>query len=131
MQVNEENVLSCIKDILEDVLEDVACSDPHYLIPAVLEKLLDSLPVDMLSSESALNEIGKICPSPMKSYLITNVTALSIKKSVQDLELNQDELRKSVQSICSADQQEIADILKGVLERVYGEGIDYLYVINS
>ncbi|ENN71892.1 hypothetical protein YQE_11429, partial [Dendroctonus ponderosae] len=113
-QVNDENVLSCIKDILEEVLEEVVCADPHYLIPAVLEKLLDNLPVEMISSESALDEI-----------------ALSITKSVQDLELNQDELRKSVESISSADQQEIAEIINGILERVYGEGIGYFYVINS
>lgn len=50
----------CVKDILDETLSEVLCTDPNYLIPKMLEKLLDNLPLELLSTESVLDEIGAI-----------------------------------------------------------------------
>ncbi|KAL1505618.1 hypothetical protein ABEB36_005142 [Hypothenemus hampei] len=110
----EEDSITCIKAILEETLSEVLCYDPHYLIPTVLEQLLDSLPIELVSSKNALDEI-----------------AYFIKSSITDLQLDKHELNKSLERLPSEDKREILDIVQNILERVYGEGIDYLYIINK
>ncbi|XP_066257532.1 cilia- and flagella-associated protein 44 [Euwallacea similis] len=102
-RLSDENIKVCVRDVLEETLKEVLCYDPHYLIPKFLERLIDNLPLDLISSPSALDEI-----------------ALTIKKSVQGVELDEKELGRLIERLSIEDQQDILDILKEILERVYG-----------
>lgn len=50
--------MTCVKDILDETLSEVLSTDPNYLIPKMLEKLVDNLPLELLSTEPVLDEIG-------------------------------------------------------------------------
>ncbi|XP_066154142.1 cilia- and flagella-associated protein 44 isoform X2 [Euwallacea fornicatus] len=101
-QLSDENINACIRDILEETLKKVSCHDPHYLIPKILERLIEHLPLELIFSVSALDEI-----------------ALTIKKSVQGMELDERELQRSIDKLPIEHRQEILDILKEILERIY------------
>ncbi|KAF7286507.1 hypothetical protein GWI33_004914 [Rhynchophorus ferrugineus] len=109
---SSESMINCVNEILAETLSEIFCKDPHYLITTLVEKLLDTLPVEVMSNENVMNQI-----------------ALKVKESTKDLELDKDELKKSIEKIQSAERTDILNIINEILERVYGIGIDFLYII--
>lgn len=57
--------------------------------------------------------------------------ALTIKRSVEAVQLDKDELRKSLEQLPLEAREDVQAILKEILQRVYDTGIDFLYVINQ
>lgn len=74
--------------------------------------LVEQLPIDFLSKN--INFITK-----------------KFKQSLSDTELDEKKLITSVESITSAQREEMNIILDQILQGVFGEGIDYLYIINQ
>ncbi|XP_030750373.1 cilia- and flagella-associated protein 44 [Sitophilus oryzae] len=109
---SEERIMNCVKEILDETISEVLCHDPHYLIPTIIERLLDALPIEIISSEKIMAEI-----------------VLQIKESIQDIPLDKQEFSKSLDRLPSAEKNEILDVVNFIIEQVYGTGIDYLYVI--
>lgn len=123
----------CVKDILDETLSEVLCTDPNYLIPKMLEKLLDNLPLELLSTEPVLDEIGAIACIVTEILILNHFfyAALTIKSSVEGIQLDKDELRKSLEQLPLEAREDVMAILKEILQRVYDTGIDFLYVINQ
>ncbi|XP_050303878.1 cilia- and flagella-associated protein 44 [Anthonomus grandis grandis] len=111
---SEDSMTRCTKEILNEILSEVMIHDPHYLIPKIVERLLDTLPVDFVASDASVDAIAN-----------------SVHEIVSKAELDPEEFSKSLDRLPIADRQVIVDIMKSILEKVYGTGMDYLFVINK
>lgn len=112
-QDSDENILPYVMEIIDETLDDVMCHDPHVFIPALVEKLLECLPSERISSEEVISKI-----------------ALKVKDATKSSYVDAVKLKKSIEQIPPEDQSEAAEIINAILERVYGEGIDYLFVLK-
>ncbi|XP_060530871.1 cilia- and flagella-associated protein 44 [Cylas formicarius] len=110
-QINDEHISSCMKDILDDIVADVFCSGPASFMTALIEQLLENLPLEYLKSNETIDKI-----------------VIKVKQLAEDIPLDKEEIRKSIDKLPIPEKSEVMDIVNAILERVYGEGIDYFLV---
>lgn len=86
---------------------------PHEVMIRMVEKLVESIPINFLMEETSLEVICK-----------------KVEDNMNKNELNPQEMKKSVENIPSVFKEAMEEILNAILERVFGSGIDYLYVMK-
>lgn len=100
---------------MEEIIDEVilTTSKPHEMMTKTVEKLVEAIPIDFLMEETSLEVICK-----------------KVEGSIDKDELKLEELKKSIESIPSQYKEEMQEILNAILDRVFGSGIDYLYVVK-
>lgn len=86
---------------------------PYEVMVRLTNQLVEQLPIDFLSRDENIKMLSE-----------------KMKASLSDTPLDKAKLVASVESITSAQRQEMNVILDKLLEDVYGIGIDYLYIIR-
>lgn len=113
--MSDESFIKCPEEYVEQIIDEVMLikKKPHEVITRMLEKLLDTVPYEVLMEEKSLETICQ-----------------KIEESIEKEELEPEELKKSVESIPSFYKEQMEAILNIILERVFGSGIDYLYIMK-
>ncbi|CAH1956942.1 unnamed protein product [Acanthoscelides obtectus] len=115
ISTSEESLVNCVHELLEDVLDEVmmVAGAPHDVVFKMVNKLVDVIPSEILLSERSLATISD-----------------KIKDIVEGKRLDTDELRSYIERVPQHYREMMAQIINAILERVYGEGIDYIYIIK-
>lgn len=109
----EKFSLDIVENIIDDALELKHELEPHELILDIIEKLVDSLSFDFLEQEESVHFIAQ--------KLMENIVKDSVNRH-EILKLLETEFEK---------RQDVTSFMHLILEKVYGEGIEYLYVVND
>lgn len=103
------------REVLEEIVDDILVNggETSEVLTNLVAKLADQLPFNyVVKTESIDYIVGRI-----RDVLLSGV--------------DRKMLMQSVQSITSVQRDEMNIILHQILERVFGEGIDYLYFIHN
>lgn len=115
MQEPEEQIEARAREILEEIVDAILleAGEPNEVLARLVARLAEELPFSYLTKTESIDYIsGKI-----RDTIFT----------VLDKQL----LMQTVQSITSVQRDEMNIIIDQILERVFGEGIDYLYFIHN
>lgn len=115
LQEDEAGVQSRAREVLEQIVDDVLLNagQINEVLARLVIKLVEELPFDYIMQTESIEHI--VCK-------IKEITLTGVDKKV---------LMESVQSITSVQRDETNIILHEILERVFGEGIDYLCFIHN
>ncbi|CAG9822879.1 unnamed protein product [Phaedon cochleariae] len=114
-EMSDESVNRCAREILEETIDEVLLmkGEVHEVILRLVEKLVESIPIDFLLQDESIQSV-----------------VAKISDVMGNSELDRENLLKSVDSSSSVYRTEMLSILNLLLERVYGTGIDYMYVVK-
>lgn len=103
------------KELLEDVVDEVLLEkgEPHEVLARLVARLVEMLPMDFIKKGESIDYI-----------------ATKARESILSL-TDRKKLTETVDSITSSQREEIVIVLNEIFEKVYGEGIDYLYIIYN
>lgn len=111
-EVTEQDIKECTYELIDEVIDEILLimREPHEVMAKIIVNLVLHIPIDHLMKRSSLLHIID-----------------KIRTSLPEIE--KDVLVESVLSIDSTQAEEIKTLLNGILEEVFGTGIDFIYVI--
>ncbi|CAG9858658.1 unnamed protein product [Phyllotreta striolata] len=114
--MSEMNILKYAKDLLEETLEEILSTkaDPYDNLMKLLEELVSTVPKEFLLDDRSIDSVV----DKVKIYI-------HIHEVVIDIWV------EKVESIESPLKDDVIEFLNIILERVYGTGVDYFYIINK
>lgn len=113
--MSEDNIIKYARELLEETIEDVFLvkDNPYEILTKLLEELVRSVPKEFLLHEDSVGSIVE------KITVYVEIHEVVIEVWVD-----------KVDSVDSPFKEEMIELLNIILEKVFGTGTDYLYVIN-
>ncbi|XP_056639556.1 cilia- and flagella-associated protein 44 isoform X1 [Diorhabda sublineata] len=114
--MSEDSIIKYANELLEDTIDEVLQkeNEPYDVVGELLERLIESIPKEFLFHESSVESIVD-----------------KIGGYINGHELDKERLTNKIESLTSVHKNEILAILDAILKKVYGTGIDYMYVIKN
>lgn len=109
----EKYSMEILENILDDVFDDAAAAEPHKMVLDIVKKLVDSLSTEFLEREESVQFISK-----------------KLMDKIVDDSFNRQEMVQLLRKEF-AELQDVSSLMNLILQEVYGQGIDYLYIIND
>lgn len=116
VEITDMDIIKCATDIVEEILESAIAEKGHSveMITKLVQDLVQELPIDILTKDDVMNMI--LC---------------RLTESLTLIDIDKEELTSSIMSLTGPLADDMRTILAQILEKVFGIGIDYLYIINE